>query len=170
MSGERPPPPANRVAQDPSELLAPAEMGAISGLDFIKGMRDGRYSVPPIAQLMNMELVEVEAGRVVFQGRAAFAHYNPIGTVHGGWFGTLLDSCMACAVHSMLPRGRGYTTLEYRVNLIRPAYEDTGLLLAEGRAVHVGRRTGVAEGRLSDGAGKLYATGTTTCLVMEIAG
>ncbi len=158
----------NRFAEGPEDLLTPAEIGAVSGLAFIEGMRAGRYPVPPIARLMNFWLVEVEAGRVVFEGRPEFAHYNPIGSVHGGWFGTILDSCMACAVQSSLPQGRGYTTLEFRVNILRAAGEGTGPLRAEGRAVHVGRRTGVAEGRLTDAAGKLYATGVTTCLVMEI--
>lgn len=153
-----------------SELLDPRALAAISGFEFIDGMRTGRYPAPPIAEPMGMRLVEVERGRVVFEGRPGFSHYNPLGAAHGGWFGTLLDSCMACAVQTMLPAGRTYTTLEYRVNILRAVTVETGPLLAEGTALRVGRRTGVAEGRLTDGDGRLCATGSTTCLVFALAG
>ena len=95
--------------------------------------------------------------------------YNPSGAVHGGWYGTLLDSCMACAVQTKLPKGFGYTTLEYKVNLLRPIFETTEDVLAVGEVDHVGRRTGVATGKIVGAeSGKLYATGSTTCIVMEI--
>ena len=159
---------APRYARDPGELLTPAALAQLSGLEFIEGIRAGRYPAPPIAEPMGMRLVEVAEGRVVFEGTPAFSHYNPLGGVHGGWFGTILDSCMACAVQTCLPKGQGYTTLEYRVNILRGVTVETGPLRAVGEIVRVGRRTGVSEGRLLDGAGKVYATGSTTCLVFPI--
>ena len=104
----------------------------------------------------------------MFEGTPRFGHLNPVADVHGGWYGVLLDSCMGCAVHSLLPPGKGYTTLEYKVNILRAARPETGPLRAVGEATHVGRRTGVAEGRLVDGAGRLYAQGTTTCLILDL--
>ncbi|GMG81264.1 PaaI family thioesterase [Paralimibaculum aggregatum] len=157
-----------RFARDPAELLTPAQLAELSGRAFLEGIRDGRLPAPPIAEPMGMRLVEVGDGRVVFEGRPGFSHYNPLGSVHGGWFGTILDSCMACAVQSRLPKGQGYTTLEYRVNILRAVTAETGVLRAVGEAVRVGRRTGVAEGRLLDEAGRICATGSTTCLVFAI--
>ena len=157
-----------RFAEGPDGLLTPAELARLTGFEFIDGIRTGRYPAPPIARPMGMRMVEVAEGRVVFEGTPAFEHYNPLGAVHGGWFGTLLDSCMACAVQTMLPRGMGYTTLEYRVNILRAVTVGTGPLRAVGEAVHVGRRTGVAEGRLGDGGGRVFATGSPTCLVFAI--
>lgn len=160
---------ANAVfAEAPDGLLSAAELASMPGLDFIRGMRDGRYPHPPICRLMDYRLVEAEEGRVVFEGRPGFDLYNPLGAVHGGWFGTLLDSCMSCAVQTRLPRGQGYTTLEYKIGMLRPVTLDTGSLQAIGETVHVGRRTGVAEGRLVDPDGKVYATGSATCLVFRI--
>lgn len=156
-----------RIAANPTELLTQAQMAGLTGLDFMRGILVGRLPAPPIATLADMTLVEVAEGRVVFQGRPGFAHYNPLGTVHGGWFGILLDSCMACAVMTRLPRGQGYTTLEYKVNILRPVMAQTPPLRAVGEALHVGRRTGVAQGRLLDAEGRLYATGSTTCLVFD---
>lgn len=157
-----------RVAKDMSEMPGPEVIGSMSGLEFMQAIRDGRLAGAPIAGTLNYDLLEVEEGRVVFAGRPDFAAYNPIGSVHGGWFGTLLDSCMACAVQTMLPKGRAYTTLEYKINILRAATMESGLIRAEGRAVHVGRRTATAEGRMVGEDGKLYATGTTTCLVFEL--
>lgn len=159
-----------RFADSPDQLLSEAELAAMSGFEFIDGIRTGRFPAPPIAEPMGMRLTEVAEGRVVFEGTPAFRHYNPLGTVHGGWFGTILDSCMACAVQTCLPAGRGYTTLEYRVNILRAVTVGTGVLRAIGEVVRVGRRTGVAEGRLVDGTGRVHATGSTTCLVMELGG
>ncbi|MEM6933762.1 MAG: PaaI family thioesterase [Pseudomonadota bacterium] len=153
-----------------ADLVQMAEVSKISGLEFIRGMLDGRFPAPPIARTLDFMLDEVDEGRVVFTGTPRFDHYNPLGAVHGGWFGTLMDSCMACAVQTCLPAGRGYTTLEYKVNIVRPAFESTGPVRAIGEARHVGRRTAVAEGRMIDADGKLYATGSTTCIVMDLAG
>lgn len=139
-----------------------------SGLEFLEAIRDGRLPAPPISGVLDFRLAEVEHGRAVFEGRPTADHYNPIGTVHGGYAATLLDSCMACAVQSTLPRGTGYTTLEFKITLSRPITADTGLVRAEGRILNIGRRIGSAEGRLLDAAGKLLAHGTTTCLIMEL--
>lgn len=155
----------------PADLPSPEVMASMSGLEFMQAVLAGRLPRPPIAETLNYEIHEVEEGRVTFRGKAPFRAYNPIGSVHGGWFGTLLDSCMACAVQTKLPKGRGYTTLEYKINIIRPVFETTGPILAIGEAKHVGRRSGVAEGRMvGEEDGKLYATGSTTCLVFDFQG
>jgi len=107
-------------AASPDELLSPEQLSAISGFEFIDGMRTGRFPSPPIAKTLNYALTEVEEGRVVFEGAPEFAAYNPLGGAHGGWFGTLLDSCMACAVQTTLPKGKGYTTVEYKITILRP--------------------------------------------------
>ena len=121
----------------------------------------------PIADHTGFGLVEVESGRAVFAGTPALRHYNPLGTVHGGYAATLLDSCMGCAVHTALPKGTGYTTLEFKVSLVRPITADTGPVRAEGKLVSGGRRVATAEGRLTDSSGRLLAHATTTCLVFE---
>lgn len=157
-----------RIPRSAAELPTPAQLAALTGADFIRGMATGRLPAAPIAELANMRLAEAREGRVVFEAEPRFAHYNPMGSVHGGWFGILLDSAMGCAVMTRLPRGHGYTTLEYKINILRPAFESTGALRAIGRSVHAGRRTATAEGRLEDAGGRLYATGTTTCLVIEL--
>src|SRR5690606_814754 len=158
------------IPESPDEQLSPAQIATLSGIDFMRGMLAGRLPGAPIARLADMHLAEVREGEVVFEGDPRFAHYNPIGSVHGGWFGILLASAMACAVMTRLPRGTGYTTLEYKINILRPVFESTGAVRAIGRSIHAGRRTATAEGRLEDAAGRLYATGTTTCLVMELSG
>jgi uncharacterized protein (TIGR00369 family) len=112
--------------------------------------------------------VEGEPGRIVFQGSPGQQHYNPLGSVHGGYFCTLLDSAVGCAVHSVLPQGMGYTTLELKVNLIRALTAGTGPVRAEGKVIQVGNRVGIAEGRIVDAEGKLYAHATTTCLVFPL--
>lgn len=139
-----------------------------SGIELFQDMMAGKLPGAPIAQLMNMWVDEAEPGRVVFGGRPERQHYNPIGSVHGGYAGTLLDSCMSCAVQSLLPKGMGYTTLEYKVSLVRAITDQIGAVYAEGKAIQVGSRIGTAEGRIVDAAGKLYATGTTTCLIFPI--
>ena len=144
------------------------ESQSMSGLDFLKkGMLgDGRR--PPIGHTMDFSLAEVEEGRVVFVSTPAEFHYNPIGTVHGGYFGTLLDSAMGCAVHSTLVPGEGYTTLEYKINLVRALTSSVGEIRCEGWVVHRGRRVGTAEGKIIDADGKLYAHGSTTCMIFPI--
>lgn len=147
-------------------LTRPEEMVAARGIDFLRAMIRGEKPSVHIAQTLDFDLIEAEPGRVVFQGNPRMEHYNPLGSIHGGWISTLLDSCMACAVHASLEPGMFYTTLELKVNFVRALTDKVGPVRAEGKAVHVGRRQATAEGRLVDAAGKLYAHGTTTCLIM----
>lgn len=140
----------------------------MSGLEFLSRIAAGELPGPPIADLLGFRLAEVAEGRAVFVSEPRRHHYNPIGSVHGGFAATLLDSCMACSVQSRLPAGKGYTTLEFKVNLVRPLSDETGPVRAEGTAIQVGSRVGTAEGRLVDGSGKIYAHGTTTCLIFPI--
>jgi len=125
----------------------------------------GRIPRPPMACLLGFDLVEVGDGYAVFECRPGEQHYNPIGVVHGGLACTLLDSAMGCSVNSTLAAGMAYTTLELKVNLVRPLTMNTGLVRCEGRIVHRGSRTATADGRLIDAAGKLYAHATTTCII-----
>jgi uncharacterized protein (TIGR00369 family) len=122
---------------------------------------------PPIMTLMNIRLVEIEEGRAVFEGEPGEYHYNPIGSVHGGFALTIMDSAMGCAVHSALPAGVGYTTTDVQVRFIRGMTAETGVVRCEGRTLHVGRTTGVAEGKLFDQRGKLLASGTTACAIFR---
>ena len=141
---------------------------SMNGLEFLQGICDGSLAQAPIANPMSFKMTEVSEGAAVFEGTPTCDLYNPIGSVHGGWYGTLLDSCMACAVQSTLERGSGFTTVEYSINLVRAIYEDTGLVRAEGRLVHRGRRMATADGRLLDKNGKLLAHGTTTCMIISL--
>lgn len=154
-------------ATTPDDLASRDQLLSMSGLDFMSAIRDGTLPQPPIAKLLNYRVTEVGPGRVVFTGSPTFDHCNPMGTVHGGWYGTLLDSAMACAVMTNVPKGSFYTTLEYKVNLVRGIPLDMQIV-AEGVVQHGGRSTGVAEGSIRGVAdGKLYATGSTTCLIMS---
>ena len=140
---------------------------SMSGLEFMQAVRDGRLPAPPISRTMGYRLHAIEEGRAVFRGAPSFDVMNPIGTVHGGWYGTLLDSAMACAVMTKVPRGSVYTTLEYKISIIRPV--PVGVMIdCEGLVDHAGRSTGVAHGEIRGVAdGKLYATGTTTCIILK---
>jgi uncharacterized protein (TIGR00369 family) len=154
-------------ANTPEELATRDDLLSRSGLEFIQAIRDGLLPQPPIARLLNYRLTEAEEGRVVFRGTPVFDHLNPLGSVHGGWYGTLLDSAMACAVQTTLPRGASYTTLEYKVNVVRPVPEGREVV-CEGRVQHAGRSTGVAVGELRGAEdGRLHATGSTTCIVLR---
>jgi uncharacterized protein (TIGR00369 family) len=150
---------------DPAALAAAGR--SMSGIDFLRAMRDGRLPPPPLARLLGFSLVEVEPGHAVFECVPGEQHYNPIGVVHGGLAMTLLDSCMGCAVQTHMPAGSGYTTLEAKTNLVRAITSETGKLRAIGRTLHVGKRMATAEGRLEDASGKLYAHATTTCIVLN---
>ena len=136
-------------------------------LDYLRALVDGKLPAPPIAKLLGMDLVEVEEGKAVFSLTPAEQHYNPIGVVHGGIAFTMLDSAMGCCVQTMLPAGKGYTTLEIKANLVRAITLQTGPIRAIGKIVHMGRQTATAEGRIEDSQGKLYAHGTTTCLIFS---
>lgn len=138
---------------------------AQDGVAFLQGIIDGRFPPPPITQTLGFRLVLVEKGRVQFEGEPQPRHYNPIGSVHGGFAMTLLDSALACAVHSTLSKGEAYTSLEIKVNFVRPLGALTGPVIAEGRVIHRGRSIGTSEGELKDRAGKIYAHATTTCMI-----
>ncbi len=139
----------------------------MSGLEYMRAMKNGEIPPAPIGVLMNMGVAEVEEGRVVFTVEPAEYHYNPIGTVHGGLAATLLDSVLGCAIHTMLPAGVGYTTLEIKVNYIRSMTRDTGTVYSEGKVIYKGGRIATAEGRITDASGKLYAHATTTCIILR---
>jgi uncharacterized protein (TIGR00369 family) len=152
--------------QDPAvSLSASAER---SGIELLRAIMAGDLAPPPMAELLNMRIDEVEAGRVVFSGEPAEWMYNPIGSVHGGVAATLLDSCMGCAIHSLLPAGVGYTTSDLQVRYLRGMTVETGRVLAEGTVVHAGRRLATAEGRLYVAeSGKLIAHATAGCIVLR---
>ena len=137
-------------------------------LDVFRKMIARELPAPPIAEGFEFLLSEIEHGRAVFSGRPKPNFYNPLGTIHGGFITTLLDSAMACAIHSTLEAGRGSTSVEIKVNFVRPIFEKTGALRAVGEIVNVGRQIASAEGRLIDENGKLYAHGTTTCFIFDL--
>jgi uncharacterized protein (TIGR00369 family) len=151
-----------------ADLLPLDRVLAMSGLEFMQGMLDGTVPGPPIAETMGFALHAVEDGVVTFRGAPTFAVTNPMGTAHGGWYGTLLDSAMACAIMTKVPRGAVYTTLEYKINMLRPIPLDM-MIACSGKVDHAGRSTGVATGEIRGvDDGKLYATGSTTCIVMQL--
>jgi uncharacterized protein (TIGR00369 family) len=149
---------------DPLETLS--RSGGLSGLEALRLIAAGELPPPPFAQTLGFGRIEVEEGRATFEIEPAEFHYNPIGVVHGGLALALLDSAMACAVHSTLPAGVAYTTLEVKVNFVRPLTSATGLVRCTGTLVHAGRTVATAEGRLVDSEGKLYAHGTSTLLIL----
>lgn len=142
-------------------------LGTMTPADVFNGIGSGTLPHPPFGDLVDFVPIAWEPGRFIFQGTPDTRHYNPLGTVHGGYAATLLDSCMGCAIHTRLDRGQGYTTLDLRVSYLRALRHDTGPVRAEGTVVHVGRSTATAEGRLYDADGRLYATGSTTCLIFK---
>ena len=157
------------TATSPDQMPDQDTILSMSGLDFMLAMKAGKVSRPPISALLGYSLDDVLEGRVVFRGKPEFQHTNPAGGVHGGWYGTLLDSCMSCAVMTVTPKGSVYTTLEYKVNLTG-AIPVGSEILATGIIDHAGRSTGVAHGEIRDAAsGKLYAIGSATCLIMKIS-
>lgn len=144
------------------------EVRNITGLEFFTGMRDGKYPLPPICETLDFVGTEFEKGRIVFSGQPKANYYNPLGTVHGGYIATLLDSAMSCAIHTTLEAGKALTTLEIKINFVRPVTENTSILRAEGKIISVGRQIATAESKLLDERGKLYAHGTTTCLIFAL--
>lgn len=148
-------------------IAPPTMVAGKSGLEIMLAMLAGELPYPHIADTLDFGMVEVEVGRAVFQGTPQLKHFNPLGTVHGGWYATLLDSALGCAVHSTMPVGRSYTTLELSVNIVRAATLKTGPLRAIGTVLHAGRQLATAEARIVGPDGKLYAHGTTTCLVFD---
>ncbi|GAB3629347.1 thioesterase superfamily protein [Pandoraea terrae] len=145
----------------------PSDAAGLTGVELFQAMFDGKLPFPPMGETLGFIGIEFTPGRAVFQGRPALPYYNPLGSVHGGWFATLLDSCVGCAIHASLPAGKSYTTLELKVNMVKALTKDVPLVRAEGTTVHVGRQVGTAEGRLYGPDGTLYAHASTTCLIFD---
>jgi uncharacterized protein (TIGR00369 family) len=149
-------------------VARPEQVAGRTGLEMLQAMLRGELPYPPIARTLSFQLVEAEAGRAVFQGQPGTEHLNPMGGIHGGWYATLLDSALGCAVHTMMPAGRGYTTAELGVNLVKAIGRNVQRVRAEGKVLHCGRQLATAEARLFGPDGTLYAHATTTCLVFEL--
>ena len=152
--------------KEAQDVLSMEKILEIPGLEMMQGILKGIYPAAPIAKILNYKVQAVKKGKVVFRGKPNLASRNPMGTLHGGWYGTILDSAMACAVMTTLPKGKIQTTLEFKVNIIRPIPADVEVD-AIGTVEHAGRSTGVAVGRIVDvESGKLYASASTTCIIM----
>lgn len=141
----------------------------LSPKEFFDAIGNGDLPCPPFGDLIDFIPLEWEPGRFLFQGTPDQRHYNPLGRVHGGYAASLLDSCMGCAIHTQLQQGQGYTTLDLRISYLRALTSETGPIRAEGHVVHLGRSTAVAEGRLYDIDDRLYAVGSTTCMILELS-
>ncbi len=156
-------------AQGPGPGVAdPAYVRSRSGLEWMQDLLQGRSPTPTVSQTLDFLLVEVAPGQAVFQGAPGRGHLNPMGTVHGGWYATLLDSALGCAVHTLMPAGRGYTTTDLGVKLIKALTPKVQRVRAEGRVLHCGRQLATAEARLVGPDGTLYAHATTSCLVFDL--
>ena len=146
-------------------IIDPATIKELDGLTLMQRIADGALPGPAMAETLNFWMGSIEKGRVVFHGEPKPGFFNPLGTIHGGWAATLLDSCMGCAVHTTLGKGIGYTTIEIKTNFVRALTLNSGAVEAEGKVTHAGRRIALAEGRITDMQGRLVATGTTSCLI-----
>jgi uncharacterized protein (TIGR00369 family) len=151
-------------------VARPDQVAGLSGLQVMQALLAGELPTPHISHSTHFTLIEVDHGLAVFQGRPDISMYNPLGSVHGGWFATLLDSALGCAVHTTLPAGKGYTTLELKVNIVRALTVKVPLVRAVGRVVHGGSQVATAEARLQGHDGRLYAHASTTCLVFDARG
>ena len=149
-------------------LASPEQIAGKTGLEVMQAMLRGEIPYAAIAKTLDFTLMEIDAGRAVFQGRPLAQHLNPLGTVHGGWAATLLDSALGCAVHTLMPPGRGYTTAELGVNYVKGLTPRVARVRAEGKVIHCGRQLATAEARLVGPDGTLYAHATTTCLVFDL--
>lgn len=157
-----------RATLGASGVTSPDQLVSMSGKALFDAMFAGELPSPPIGETLDFIPIHIEDGSAIFQGRPGQQHYNPLGSVHGGWFCTILDSAVACAIHSTLPAGKAYTTLEIKVNMIRALTKAIPLVRAEANIIHVGRQTATAEGRIIGPDGKLYAHATTTCLIFDM--
>jgi uncharacterized protein (TIGR00369 family) len=146
-------------------VVPPEIVAAQTGLEFLTAMVAGKVPPPPMAVTLGFRLVEASPGRAVFEGAPEFRLYNPIGTVHGGFAASLLDSALGCAIFSTLAKGETWTTLELKLNFVRPLSKDTGPVRADGNVIHRGRTVATSDGTLKDRAGKLYAHASTTCMI-----
>ena len=149
-------------------VARPDQAAGRSGIELLQAMLRGELPAPPITRTLDFQLLEVGEGRAVFQGTPGVAHLNPMGSVHGGWYATLLDSALGCAVHTLMPAGRGYTTAELGVNLVKAIPLKVQRVRAEGKVLHCGRQLATAEAKLVGPDGTLYAHATTTCLVFDL--
>ncbi|GGH17555.1 thioesterase [Alsobacter metallidurans] len=164
------------IALDPADgqpairygVLPLHEVASVSGLDFLRGMIAGIYPAPPIAEISGMRLGRADEGEVEFEGAPTHAFMNPLGTIHGGWTSIMLDTVMACAVHTMLKAGQGYTTAEFKVHFVRPVFPSSAPVRAVGSVIHAGGRLATSEGKLYDARGRLLAHGTETCFVFDV--
>ena len=159
-----------RLSMRERGVARPQQVKALTGLQVFEAMLAGELPFAPIGETLDFLPVEIGYGHSVFQGRPALRHYNPLGTVHGGWIATLLDSCVGCAVHTTLPVGKGYTTVELKINYVRAVTTRVPLLRATGTIIHAGSRMATAEGRLNGPDGKLYAHASTTCFIFDNPG
>lgn len=150
-------------------IIPPEDLSRFSGLELLRQILDGKYPAPPMAGLLNFTVVEVEEGRAVFRGLPGERHLNPLGSVHGGWAATVMDSALGCAVQTTLKAGEAYSTAEFKVNLTRPIMPGIGEVVCEGRLVHRGRTLAVSEATLKDANGRLLAFGTETCAIFPVA-
>jgi uncharacterized protein (TIGR00369 family) len=157
------------VAEYQYGVVSPDDLKSYDGLGFLSAIIAGKVPQPPISEILGFHLIEAETGRAVFEGLPEYRHYNPIGTVHGGYAATLLDSALGCAIFSTLHKGETWTTLELKLNFVRGMTKDTGPVRAEGRLIHRGRTVATSEGDLKDASGKLYAHATTTCMIFPAA-
>ena len=149
-------------------IASPEQWAGKTGLEQMQAMLDGLLPFAPIARTLDFSLIHVGHGVALFQGRPGPGHLNPMGGVHGGWFATMLDSALGCAVHTLMPAGRGYTTAELSVNYVRGLSPKVGRVRAEGKVIHCGKQLATAEARLFGPDGTLFAHATTTCLVFEL--
>ena len=148
-------------------VATPEQVQGLTGMQVFEAFLAGTLPFAPISETLDYLLIDARPGHSVFQGRPMLRHYNPLGTVHGGWISTLLDSCVGCAVHTLLPVGKAYTTAELKVNFVRPLTTRVPLVRAIGQVIHGGSRMATAEGRLVGPDGKLYAHATTTCFIFD---
>jgi uncharacterized protein (TIGR00369 family) len=155
------------ISERPHGVVPRDVLTAGSGLAFLQGLVDGDHPPPPFSRATRIYLREVAEGRVVFAGEPSAEFLNPIGTVHGGWTSAILDSAMACAVHSTLKPGEGYTTVEMKINFVRPILPDLGEVTCEGVLIHRGGTIATSEGKLLDAKGRLLAHGTETCMILQ---
>jgi uncharacterized protein (TIGR00369 family) len=153
------------VADRTYGVATPEALKTHDGIDFLKAIIAGTLPHAPISELLGFHLIEAEPGRAVFEGLPEFRHYNPIGTVHGGFTATMLDSALACAIFTTMTKGDAWTTLELKINYVRPLTKDAGPVRAHGRIIHRGRTVATSEGDLKDRDGRLYAHATTTCMI-----
>lgn len=157
----------NPIADRTYGTVSADRQKAMTGLEFVQGLANRTLPLNPMAETLGYDITEAASGRVVVTAEPRDVHFNPAGTVHGGLAATMLDSCMGLAIQSTLEKGLGSTTLEFKISFVRPITPETGPLTAEGTVISRGRRVGTAEGRVTDGTGRLLVHGTTTCLIFD---